>query len=284
MLGAPSRRSNVAGIAVEFRGREQTHALRGLQIAVVALENQEPLDWRATVDEPTPGVRLRRAGDEKPKIRIAGDRPESRDGRRRIERHIGRRCAKHAVEADDALERLLEVDSDPVSALHSLVTEKLSKAIRVGVERRVSRLPSAIDNGDSCRISLGRGCEPCVEDCGAHGIRNFPAVAAAEAHGPVLVRGRATDWTTQKPTSTIGPDALVPHTFAILPTPSTRCTPRSALLSSPECGSAAGAGRLQTSSGAHRRGSGGDGARDSAAGRKSVAVVIPFRRGYNATT
>jgi hypothetical protein len=99
----------------ERRRRDDIHAVGRRDLSVVGVEDDQGLDRSALGDERCPQARLRLARDEAAQAGVPRDRAEARRRRSRVQRDVGGACLQDPVNPDKRLERLVEIEADPVA-------------------------------------------------------------------------------------------------------------------------------------------------------------------------
>ncbi len=142
------------GLRVERRSGQQADSVGRLGLPVVGDRRDEDLDGSALVQQLWPELGLLHARDEAAEVGVRGDRRETCRRRRRVERDVRGAELEDRVDADEALERLVEVEPDQVAVLHAALSEQMREPVRPGVELGVGQAAVAVD--DRRAVGMGR--------------------------------------------------------------------------------------------------------------------------------
>ncbi len=95
-------------------------------------------------------------GHEHPQPAVGRDPAEARRRGRRVEWDVDTARLQDPVHGRDGLDRLLEVEPNPVASMQPAVPERPCQLVGSPIELAIRDGASAVDNGDTVRAELGR--------------------------------------------------------------------------------------------------------------------------------
>src|SRR5438309_1267366 len=117
-------------MAIEALSAEDPRLERGVGSRRRFVQDDEQLDVWGGVDEVTPARTLAARGDEHADAAIGCDVANTGHGRLRIEGNVCRSRLERPVDADERLDRLVEMEADSVAALNAVRQKQMGELIR----------------------------------------------------------------------------------------------------------------------------------------------------------